>query len=79
MKRFPELERVMGLAHDHGYRVGLQICDHGRYVVHVRDVSEDRRVIAILGEDIESCAAQLFVEMLKREYVPRHIETTVQG
>jgi hypothetical protein len=67
----PELERVMHTAYDHGYRVGIQIGEHGRYVVHVRDMSHDKRVIAVLGSAIEECAEKLFVEMLRRGYVPR--------
>ena len=70
----PELERVMQLAYEHGYRVGLQVGDHGRCVVHVRDVSEDQKVIAVISETIEMGAAELFVEMLRRAYVPRHLE-----
>jgi len=72
----PELERVMQLAYEHGYRVGLQVGDHGRCVVHVRDVSEDQKVIAVISETIEMGAAELFVEMLRRAYVPRHLEMT---
>lgn len=67
-----ELERVMQLAYDHGYRVGLQLGDHGRVVLHVRDITESRRVIAVIGNDIEESAAMLFIEILKRGYVPRH-------
>jgi hypothetical protein len=78
-ERMPELERVMQLAYDHGYRVGLQIGEHGRVVVHVRDVSHDAKVIAILGEDVETCAAELFVEMLRRAYVPRRDLETMGG
>jgi hypothetical protein len=70
----PELERVMQLAHEHGYRVGLQVGDHGRCVVHVRDMSADQKVIAVIAETIEMGAAELFVEMLRRAYVPRHLE-----
>ena len=62
----------MHLAREHGYRVGLQVGEHGRIVLHVRDVTEDRRVIAILGDDIERTADSLFSEMLKRKYVPRN-------
>jgi hypothetical protein len=71
----PELERVMQLAYEHGYRVGLQVGDHGRCVVHVRDMSQDQKVIAVISETIEMGAAELFVEMLRRAYVPRHLET----
>ena len=67
----PHLERVMQLAHEHGYRVGLQL-GTGKVVVHVRDVTEDRKVIAILADSIERGAEQLFIEMLRRAYVPRH-------
>lgn len=67
----PELERVMQIAYVHGYRVGLQLGDQGRVVLHIRDVMEDRRVIAILGESVEDCARRLFMEILKRGYVPR--------
>lgn len=74
-----ELERVMQLAYDHGYRVGLQIGQHGRVVVHVRDISGDRKVIAMLGEEIEDCASRLFIEMLKRRYVPRGSLETAGG
>jgi hypothetical protein len=70
----PELERVMQLAHEHGYRVGLQLGDHGRCVVHVRDMSQDQKVIAVISETIEMGAAELFVEMLRRAYVPRQLE-----
>jgi hypothetical protein len=70
----PELERVMQLAYAHGYRVGLQVGDHGRCVVHVRDISDDQKVIAVISETIEMGAAELFVEMLRRQYVPRHLE-----
>ncbi len=63
----PELERVMQLAYQHGYRVGLQVGDHGRSVVHVRDISDDRKVIAVIAETIEMGAAELFVEMLRRQ------------
>jgi len=70
----PELERVMQLAYAHGYRVGLQVGDHGRCVVHVRDISSDRKVIAVIAETVEMGAAELFVEMLRRQYVPRHLE-----
>ena len=70
----PELERVMQLAYQHGYRVGLQVGEHGRCVVHVRDVSADHKVIAVIAETIEMGAAELFVEMLRRQYVPRHLE-----
>ena len=70
----PELERVMQLAYAHGYRVGLQVGDHGRCVVHVRDISDARKVIAVIAETIEMGAAELFVEMLRRQYVPRHLE-----
>jgi len=73
-ERMPELERVMQLAYAHGYRVGLQVGDHGRCVVHVRDISDDRKVIAVIAETIEMGAAELFVEMLRRQYVPRHLE-----
>ncbi len=73
-ERMPELERVMQLAHEHGYRVGLQVGDHGRCVVHVRDMSQDQKVIAVISETIEMGAAELFVEMLRRAYVPRHLE-----
>ena len=72
----PELERVMQLAYEHGYRVGLQIGEHGRYIVHVRDISSTRNVIAVISESIELGASELFVEMLKRKYVPRHDEAT---
>ena len=71
----PELERVMQLAYEHGYRVGLQVGEHGRCVVHVRDISSDAKVIAVISETIEMGAAELFVEMLRRGYVPRHLET----
>ena len=67
----PHLERVMQLAYEHGYRVGLQIGDQ-LVVIHVRDVTEDRKVIAIMAKTIESGAEQLFIEMLRRAYVPRH-------
>jgi hypothetical protein len=70
-ERMPELERVMQLAYEHGYRVGLQVGEHDRVVVHVRDMSHEKRVIAVLGEAIEDCSAKLFIEMLKRGYVPR--------
>ena len=70
----PELERVMQLAYQHGYRVGLQVGECGRCVVHVRDISDDRKVIAVIAETIEMGAAELFVEMLRRQYVPRHLE-----
>jgi hypothetical protein len=73
-ERMPELERVMQLAHEHGYRVGLQLGDHGRCVVHVRDMSQDQKVIAVISETIEMGAAELFVEMLRRAYVPRQLE-----
>jgi hypothetical protein len=72
----PELERVMQLAYQHGYRVGLQVGEHGRCVVHVRDIADDRKVIAVIAETIEMGAAELFVEMLRRQYVPRHLEAT---
>jgi len=75
----PELERVMQLAYLHGYRVGLQVGEHGRVILHVRDVTEDRRVIAVLGETIEECARRLFGEILKRGYVPRHDLSTSGG
>lgn len=65
------LDRVMHLAREHGYRVGLQVGEHGRIVLHVRDVTEERKVIAMLGDDIERTADALFSEMLKRKYVPR--------
>jgi hypothetical protein len=65
------LDRVMHLAGEHGYRVGLQVGDHGRVVVHVRDIERERRVIAILGNTIEDAADALFKEMLRRHYVPR--------
>jgi len=75
----PELERVMQLSYLHGYRVGLQVGEHGRVILHVRDVTEDRRVIAVLGETIEECARRLFGEILKRGYVPRHDLSTSGG
>lgn len=70
----PELERVMQLAYEHGYRVGLQIGKQGRCIVHVRDVSSDAKVIAVIAETIEMGASELFVEMLRRGYVPRRLE-----
>jgi hypothetical protein len=75
----PELDKVMALAFDHGYRVGLQLGDHGRVVVHVRDIAGDQKVIAILGEDSEDCARRLMIEMLKRGYVPRGSLSTMGG
>lgn len=65
------LDRVMYLAAEHGYRVGLQVGDHGRVVVHVRDMHREQRVIAMLGNAIEDAADALFQEMLRRQYVPR--------
>ena len=67
----PNLERVMQLAYDHGYRVGLQIGKCGRVVIHVRDMTREQKVIALIGDELEECASRLFVEMLKRNYVPR--------
>ena len=71
------LDRVMHLAREHGYRVGLQVGEHGRVVVHVRDMHRELRVIAILGDDIERTADALFSEMLKRQYVPRNERSRV--
>ena len=67
----PSLERVMQLAYDHGYRVGLQVGEHGRCLLHVRDVSHDAKVIAVLSSTIEDAADRLMIEMLRRKYVPR--------
>jgi hypothetical protein len=67
----PELERVMQLAYEHGYRVGLQIGKCGKIVIHIRDLALEHQPIVILGTDIEQCAAHLFLEILKRKYVPR--------
>ena len=78
-ERMPELERVMQLAYDHGYRVGLQIGDHGRVLVHCRDIDGDQKVIAVIAASIEEGASELFVEMLRRRYVPRSSDLTAAG
>ena len=75
----PNLERVMQLAYEHGYRVGLQVGEHGRVLLHVRDIRGEAKVIAVLGSSIETSATELFTEMLRRGYVPRRDLSTAGG
>jgi hypothetical protein len=66
------LDRVMHLARTHDYRVGLQVAEHSEQIIlAVRDMREERRVIAVLSPSIEVAADALFAEMLRRQYVPR--------
>lgn len=68
------LDRVMLLAREHGYRVGLQVGEHGMYALHVRDVTADRKVIAVLGRSIDDAADELLNRILSSGYVPRECE-----
>jgi len=65
------LDRVMLLAYDSGYRVGLQVGEHGYSIVHVRDLTEQRRVIVIIGRTIAEASDALLMRMLAEDYVPR--------
>ena len=65
------LDRVMSLAYEYGYRVGLQLGAHGRVVIHVRDIEGDNKVIAVISDTIENAANVLFDRILKSGYVPR--------
>jgi len=64
----------MLLAREHGYRVGLQVGEHGMYALHVRDVTADRKVIAVLGRSIDDAADELLNRILSSGYVPRECE-----
>jgi len=65
------LDRVMSLAYEYGYRVGLQLGAHGRVVMHVRDIEGDNKVIAVISDTIENASNVLFDRILKSGYVPR--------
>lgn len=67
--RMRDLDRVYRSAYAHGFRVGLQLGDHGRVVLHVRDMASDRKVIAVIGMDIESAAVELLHKMRAAGYV----------
>lgn len=69
------LDRVMLLAREHGYRVGLQVGEHGMYALHVRDVTADRKVIAVLGRSIDDASDELLSRILSSGYVPRACES----
>ena len=64
-----DLDRVYRAAYAYGFRVGLQLGDHGRVVLHVRDMASDRKVIAVIGMDIESAAVELLHKMMAAGYV----------
>lgn len=67
--RMRDLDRVYRAAYAYGFRVGLQLGDHGRVVLHVRDMASDRKVIAVIGMDIESAAVELLHKMRAAGYV----------
>lgn len=79
VEKMANLERVMQLAYEHGYRVGLQVGEHGRVLIHLRDIHGTEKVIAVLGKSIEVAANELFTEMLRRGYVPRRDLSTAGG
>lgn len=70
-----DLDRVYRAAYANGFRVGLQIGDHGRVVLHVRDMTNDLKVIAVIGMDIESAAVELFEKMTRSGYCDRGLST----
>jgi hypothetical protein len=53
------LDRVTRLAYEHGYRVGLQIGEHGIVAAHVRDIEGEQKMIAVLGRTIEEASVEL--------------------
>jgi len=65
------LDRLTRLAYEHGYRVGLQIGEHGRIVIHVRDIESDQKPIVIIGSEIGEVADRLLNEILQKKYIPR--------
>jgi hypothetical protein len=69
--RMRDLDRVYRTARANGFRVGLQVGDHGRVVLHVRDMTDDLKVIAVIGMDIESAAVELLHKMMAAGYCER--------
>lgn len=71
----PELDRVWRIAWLHGYRVGLQMGRESPVIVlHVRDLFNQRPVIAIIAPTIDAAAEKLLDRMILDEYVPRSDE-----
>ena len=68
------LDRVTRLAYEHGYRVGLQIGEHGIVAAHVRDIEGDNKMIAVLGRTIEEASVELLRRFVASGYIPRHIK-----
>lgn len=69
------LDRVWRVAWLHGYRVGLQLGEHGYCVLTVRDPMQQRRVIAIISRTIDESATQLLVRMVQDDWVPADYES----
>ncbi len=68
------LDRVTRLAYEHGYRVGLQIGEHGIIAAHVRDIEGEQKMIAVLGRTIEEASVELLRRFVASGYIPRHIK-----
>ena len=68
------LDRVMRLAYEHGYRVGLQIGEHGMVAAHVRDIEGDENMIAVVGRSIEEASTELLRRFVASGLIPRHIK-----
>lgn len=70
------LDRVWRVAWLYGYRVGLQLAHESPLVVlHVRDMTQQHRVIAVIAPTIDDAAQGLLERMVADEYVPREIAT----
>ena len=65
------LDRVTRLAYEHGYRVGLQIGEHGIIAAHIRDIDGDEKMIAVLARTIEEASTELLRRFVASGYVPR--------
>lgn len=72
--RMPNMHRCHVAALEHGYRIGLQIGEHGAAALSCRDVQGDRRTMVIVGDhNLEYIATVLFAKMLAEKYVPRGV------
>ena len=73
--RMPQLHRCHVAALNHGYRIGLQVGEHGAVAVACRDIAGERPAIIVMGNDIEYVATVLFAKMLAETYIPRSIDS----
>ena len=71
--RMPQLHRCHVAALNHGYRIGLEIGEHGVVAVGCRDIDGDQPTIVVWGDNLEYVATILFAKMLQQEYVPRSV------